>query len=270
MTNDQSMEILFGKRSILIDLYNSDNPLVVIVRADGTLLDTKHKKYIIDELVTDGLIILTDSTTIANNMEVQTYINTELGNLLYEFDTMHEFFKEKETQEDLDLSILNDFEFNSTGNRIKKTIRKYDPDEIKCLMDLLSVEEQDVYMYFLNTLAAFERKGNEIQPVLKSMFDMSVVLGKKDTSPTRTNNYVFKKCMEELGEMALEDQIESGFSYKCAGADGVKGEAVDLAICAMDMFALQCTNKSAEEIEKEFLEYMSMKLTKWRNTLQGF
>ncbi|QBO61929.1 hypothetical protein G17_00440 [Escherichia phage vB_EcoM_G17] len=32
--------------------------------------------------------------------------------------------------------------------------------------------------------------------------------------------------------------IRDGLSYKEAGKDGVKGEAVDLCICALDMFAL--------------------------------
>ena len=32
--------------------------------------------------------------------------------------------------------------------------------------------------------------------------------------------------------------IRDGLSYKEAGKDGVKGEAVDLCICALDMLAL--------------------------------
>lgn len=103
---------------------------------------------------------------------------------------------------------------------------------------------------------------------LVSMFNMSTGLGDKGADQTRSNTYVLSKCMEELGEMALEDQIEKGLNYKAPGKDGVKGEAVDLAICAMDMFALQCPGMSSEEIEREFLVYMVKKLNKWRDSLK--
>ena len=62
--------------------------------------------------------------------------------------------------------------------------------------------------------------------------------------------------------------VADGLSYKEAGKDGVKGEAVDLAICAMDMFALECPGMSADEIEREFLTYMNIKLAKWRKSIQ--
>lgn len=103
---------------------------------------------------------------------------------------------------------------------------------------------------------------------LISMFNMSVGLGTKDSNSYRTENYVLRKTNEELGEMTLEMNIADGLSYKEAGKDGVKGEAVDLAICAMDMFALQCPGMNAAQIEREFLTYMLVKLNKWRDTLK--
>ena len=106
------------------------------------------------------------------------------------------------------------------------------------------------------------------EPVLTSMFNMSVGLGPKDSDAYRTENYVLRKANEELGEMTLEMNIADGLSYKEAGKDGVKGEAVDLAICAMDMFALQCPGMTPEEVEREFLSYMLVKLNKWRDTLK--
>lgn len=103
---------------------------------------------------------------------------------------------------------------------------------------------------------------------LVSMFNMSTGLGKKDSEKMRTDNYVLRKINEELGEMTLEMNIADGMSYKSAGSDGVKGEAVDLAICALDMFALHCDNMTSEEIEREFLAYMLTKLNKWKNSLK--
>lgn len=103
---------------------------------------------------------------------------------------------------------------------------------------------------------------------LVSMFNMSTGLGPKGTDDTRSDDYVLKKSAEEMGELALEINIDQGLSYKEPGKDGIKGEAVDLAICAMDMFALQCPGKNAEEIEREFLSYMLTKLNKWRDSIR--
>lgn len=103
---------------------------------------------------------------------------------------------------------------------------------------------------------------------LVSMFNMSVGLGPKGTDASRHEDYVMKKCAEELGELSLEINISQGLSYKEPGKDGIKGEAVDLAICALDMFALQCHNMTPEEIEREFLTYMLTKLNKWKETLR--
>lgn len=105
-------------------------------------------------------------------------------------------------------------------------------------------------------------------PVLNNMFQMSTMLGEKGYDSSRTDDYVLRKINEELGEMTLEMNIRDGLSYKEAGKDGVKGEAVDLAICALDMFALQCPGMSADEIEREFLTYMCTKLHKWRKSIQ--
>lgn len=106
------------------------------------------------------------------------------------------------------------------------------------------------------------------EPILTSMFNMSDGLGTVGINNTRTADYVLRKINEELGELTLEMNIADGLSYKKAGKDGVKGEAVDLAICSMDMFALQCPGMSPEEIEREFLAYMLVKLNKWRDTLK--
>lgn len=103
---------------------------------------------------------------------------------------------------------------------------------------------------------------------LDVFFNFSTKLGPKNTDSSRTNDYVLKKCIEELGELAVEDLIANGQTYKKPGADGVKGEAVDLAICAMDMFVLQCDpNMTAEEIQREFLTYMVVKLNKWKKSI---
>lgn len=102
--------------------------------------------------------------------------------------------------------------------------------------------------------------------MLDKMFGSSVKHGSLDSTPKRTYDYVLKKCMEELGELSVEVQIDAGLSYKKAGADGIQGEAVDLAIAAMDMFALTCGDMPKNEIKNLFNEIMSKKIDKWHKT----
>lgn len=104
----------------------------------------------------------------------------------------------------------------------------------------------------------------EQEPSLSTIFTTSVELGRVDTSKKRTYDYVLSKCMEELGELSLEVQIENGLSYKEPGKDGIRGEAVDLAIAAMDMFALACGDMNKQAIENLFLSTMEKKIAKWK------
>ncbi|QQG33791.1 hypothetical protein ZPAH1_orf00029 [Aeromonas phage ZPAH1] len=107
-------------------------------------------------------------------------------------------------------------------------------------------------------------EANEKEPALSSIFETSVSLGLPFDSPKRTYDYVMSKCVEELGELSVEVQIENGLSYKERGKDGIAGEAVDLAIAAMDMFALSCGDMEPKEIEKLFLSTMEKKIAKWK------
>lgn len=104
----------------------------------------------------------------------------------------------------------------------------------------------------------------EPEPSLSTIFTTSVELGRVDTSKKRSYDYVLSKCMEELGELSLEVQIENGLSYKEPGEDGIRGEAVDLAIAAMDMFALACGDMNKQAIENLFLSTMEKKIVKWK------
>lgn len=99
--------------------------------------------------------------------------------------------------------------------------------------------------------------------MLDKMFGASSKHGVLGSRPKRSYDYVLKKCMEELGELSVEVQIEQGMSYKDAGIDGIRGEAVDLAIAAMDMFALTCGNMSKNEMKELFSEIISSKIDKW-------
>lgn len=98
---------------------------------------------------------------------------------------------------------------------------------------------------------------------MKMFFNNSIKYGSRNSTVYRTYDYVLSKCVEEQGELSQEIQIENGLSYKKAGKDGVQGEAVDLAIAALDMFALSCPNMNAQEMEELFISIAEKKIQKW-------
>ncbi len=104
-------------------------------------------------------------------------------------------------------------------------------------------------------------KNNAMLEVLK----FSKELGNKGTDAYRTQDYVHSKMSEELGEHSVELQIQKGLNAKNPGKDLIHGEAVDLAICCLDSFALEFPELTAEEIYEKFNEYMLVKLNKWKS-----
>lgn len=176
----------------------------------------------------------------------------KLNDLLEEYDRTLNYFEPSLTKNQKKaINYMND----------KNTASTYVQKMKDAATPVLPKSEEVVQESVLDDIALDELS-------LVSMFNMSVGLGQKGTDATRHEDYVMKKCAEELGELSLEINISQGLSYKEPGKDGVKGEAVDLAICALDMFALQCHNMSPEEIEREFFSYMLTKLNKWKNTLK--
>ncbi|AMM43694.1 hypothetical protein FDG95_gp129 [Pectobacterium phage vB_PcaM_CBB] len=244
---------------------------------------TNYDKFpgdVIAWLHNSKLLVLADVISISQNASIEVFKTTTLGEQLAEFANLVDWFNE---------GVSGEEQFLITGSTIHRVLEQYNDLEVEPLVKLVTAEEQEAYQHYYRIAAMNALKGrvdnkckepedtlnmedSYVVEVLSSgldnMFWLSKFLGDKGTDETRTNDYVFKKCMEELGEMALEDQIANGLSYKDAGSDGVAGEAVDLAICAMDMFALQFPGKSDMEIQFMFLEYMNKKLQKWQQTLK--
>ncbi len=232
---------------------------------------TNYDKFpgnVIEWLHDVKLLVLADVISISPNASIEVFKVTTLGEQVAEFGNLADWFNE---------GVSGEEQFLITGSSIYSVLNQYNEAELSPLVKLLTNEEQEAYQHYYRTAAMnvlknrVKEKDEETRDVLSNglgqMFWMSTMLGEKDTNETRTNNYVFKKCMEELGEMALEDQIANGLSYKEAGSDGVAGEAVDLAICAMDMFALQHPGKTHTEIQYLFITYMNKKLEKWKQTI---
>ncbi|AFC21577.1 hypothetical protein GAP32_127 [Cronobacter phage vB_CsaM_GAP32] len=225
----------------------------------------KYSERVINWLATYNFIVCNNRTPIndSGNAFINYYVLTDMGKAFNKIGVLSTIDVEE-----------NKEKFFELGNEIYSILEAYYAEETNMLARLLTVEEQDSYSnyYRLMTYESIKNRGkNSTDTIrengLKNMFSLSVLLGEKDDNDRRTYDYVLKKCVEELGELSLEIQIDSGLSYKEPGADGIEGEAVDLAICAMDMFALQYPGLSPEQIEAEFYKKMNEKLEKWKRTI---
>lgn len=67
--------------------------------------------------------------------------------------------------------------------------------------------------------------------------------------PVRTAQSIVGNTVSELGEVAIEVNIEAGHSYKKPSEDGVVGEAVDTILCLLDLIYKHSPNITEEELE---------------------
>lgn len=86
----------------------------------------------------------------------------------------------------------------------------------------------------------------------------SADLGLKNTDNLRTNSYVYTKISEEFHELHEEILVQQGFLNQPQGKDGIFGEAMDLLISAIDLFALNTQNdKTPTEVETLLFKHIS-------------
>jgi hypothetical protein len=257
-------------RELLKEMAGNLSSVGVQFQADECLGFSKYDGVVIQQLLLNGLIISYDIHEMDEINVIHFIKLTELGSALSLCSRLAVFWNE---------GIDSEISFIATGNLVYSIFNKYDENEIDHLVKLLTMEEQEAFQRYYKTQIWSKNQTTEEEdeygcdsdsesaPSLSAMFELSVELGPINSDAYRTNDYVLKKCMEELGELSLEEQIETGLSYKEPGKDGVAGEAVDLAICAMDMFALQHPGLTASEIEDKFISYMNIKLQKWRTVV---
>jgi NTP pyrophosphatase (non-canonical NTP hydrolase) len=92
--------------------------------------------------------------------------------------------------------------------------------------------------------------------IIKEVFKAS-----DDVKNDRTLQDVLTHLMTEVGELALEIQIQEGKSYKTCGEDGVIGEAIDVIVCALDIIKLN--NPNIRE-DYDIYKIVDAKLKKWK------
>lgn len=269
MNSDQVLKA----RELLQMMAQEDTQIVVQLYSNGYRTDYEDTPTtVIEWLHVNGLIICTEVLGSDNlNFVVEVYKCTELGSLVEMFSVL---------SNEWDMVEIEGFDaFYMWGKHIQNILQKYNDMEVDPLSKLITAQEQEAYnQYYRQNIQDILKnravRNGEYNPAaetvslgLDEMFTMSVNLGELGANETRMEEYVLRKINEELGEMTLEMNIRDGLSYKEGGSDGVAGEAVDLAICAMDMFALQYPGKTAEEINKLFVEYMHKKIMKWKQTI---
>lgn len=91
--------------------------------------------------------------------------------------------------------------------------------------------------------------------VLSEVARISALFGKRRSLPA-----VMLQMQEELGELSTEVAIATGTKRREPSLDGVLGEAVDVAIVALDMAMLE----AGGDVEK-VVETFKRKLAKWES-----
>lgn len=87
-----------------------------------------------------------------------------------------------------------------------------------------------------------------------------------EKAPKRHPLDVFAQLSEEVGELATEINILTGFrSDKDKGPDGIVGEACDGIICLLDVIYLSQEWRSPEEFEDTVNNTLEKKIRKWES-----
>lgn len=94
--------------------------------------------------------------------------------------------------------------------------------------------------------------------MIKEVFEVSLMV------PRRSKYEVLASLVEEVGELATEVNISTGYSSKEEGPDGVVGECVDVITCALDLIWVSSPNTTEEELEKHIVYILKTKLEKWK------
>ncbi|MEM2159388.1 MAG: hypothetical protein QXN55_00350 [Candidatus Nitrosotenuis sp.] len=87
-----------------------------------------------------------------------------------------------------------------------------------------------------------------------------IMIRSKEIVDGRTRADIFTYLIEEVGELAAELNVESGYSQKKPGDDGVIGEAIDAIICLVDLIRRHDPTITKKEID----EIVENKLLKWQ------
>lgn len=94
--------------------------------------------------------------------------------------------------------------------------------------------------------------------MIKEVFEVSLLV------PYRNKHDVLASLMEEVGEVATEVNVSTGYSSKDEGPDGILGECVDVITCALDLVWVSSPNMTDEEIEELIMQKLKIKLEKWK------
>lgn len=127
--------------------------------------------------------------------------------------------------------------------------------------------EQHVYRVKLDNGKSAECYGSRLKrteivaPIAVEENAMKLVVTSADRIfPRRSYDTILKSLMEELGELSTEIAIEQGTKKRAPSTDGVKGEAVDVFVVAVDMLRQAWGD---ELFTPKFNEAVARKLAKW-------
>ena len=146
-------------------------------------------------------------------------------------------------------------------NRKNKTIATF--SSIRVAEQLTGID----YSTIQSELKSIYHGGNGllVREVESKTSLINEVLETSRIAPKRYVEHVMLKMVEEVGELAQEVNINSGFIQdKEKGEDGIIGEAIDVIQCALDVIWLYSPDVTEEELTK----LMVKKLNKWKSKFQ--
>ena len=85
-------------------------------------------------------------------------------------------------------------------------------------------------------------------------------------TPAREYDTILKSIVEEVGELATEIAVAQGTKKRPPSPDGIKGEAIDVFITAVDML---CKAWGEDINSPELVGAVSRKLNKWNSFSEG-
>ena len=77
----------------------------------------------------------------------------------------------------------------------------------------------------------------------------------------RTSHSILAYLIEEVGELSTEINIQTGYTKRQPGADGILGEAIDVILCAIDLIKVNYPDITEEELKQVVKE----KCCKWES-----
>jgi len=161
------------------------------------------------------------------------------------------------------VELIEDYGTRKRGARgtVRKVDGPYDHDIISVTMDEANIHGDSTMDCFNRRLKLVPQV--TIAPAPRAPLPDALYLVTQSADrifPRRSYDTILKSLMEEMGELSTEIAIAQGTKKRAPSSDGVKGEAVDVFVVAVDMLRAAWGD---ELFTTAFTDKVKSKLAKW-------